>query len=46
MATASLIFEDDSTLSALDRRLCGVERLLALLSGLAVFGLRVRFKMV
>ncbi|MCY4334444.1 MAG: TRAP transporter small permease [Litoreibacter sp.] len=41
MATASLVLSDDSTLSKIDRRLLRLERLFALLSGLAVFGLMV-----
>ena len=41
MATASLVLQDDSTLSKLDRVLFRVETLLALLSGLAVFSLMV-----
>lgn len=41
MATASLVLQDDSTLSKLDRKLLRVETLLALLSGLAVFSLMV-----
>ena len=39
MASASLVLEDNSTLSKLDRTLLPIERTLALLSGLAVFGL-------
>ena len=41
MATASLVLEDDSTLSKLDQKLVRLERVLALLSGLAVFGLMI-----
>lgn len=41
MATASLVLRDDSTLSKLDQALLRVETVLALLSGLAVFGLMV-----
>jgi len=41
MATASLVLTDDSTLSRYDRGLLRLERILALLSGLAVFGLMV-----
>ncbi|MEO1549876.1 MAG: TRAP transporter small permease [Pseudomonadota bacterium] len=41
MATASLVRTDDSLLSRLDRLLLRVERVLALLSGLAVFSLMV-----
>ena len=41
MATASLVLSDDSTLSKLDRLLLALETRLALLSGLAVFGLMV-----
>lgn len=41
MATASLVLQDDSTLSKLDRVLFRVETFLALLSGLAVFSLMV-----
>lgn len=39
MATASLVLQDDSTLSKLDLALLRVETVLALLSGLAVFSL-------
>ncbi|MBT0958428.1 TRAP transporter small permease [Alphaproteobacteria bacterium KMM 3653] len=39
MATASLVLEDDSTLSKLDLSLLKLERVLALVSGLAVFSL-------
>ena len=39
MATASLVLSDDSTLSKLDRLLVRLEKLLALLSGLAVLAL-------
>lgn len=39
MATASLVLSDDSTLSKLDHTLLRLERLLALVSGLAVFSL-------
>lgn len=41
MATASLVLSDDSTLSKLDHALLRVERVFALISGLAVFGLMV-----
>ena len=41
MATASLVRTDDTLLSRLDQRLLGVERFLALISGLTVFGLMV-----
>jgi len=41
MAIASLVLQDDSTLSKLDRALLRVETFLALLSGLAVFSLMV-----
>lgn len=41
MAGASLVLSDDSGLSRLDRRLYRVERVLALVSGLAVFSLMV-----
>ena len=36
-----MILEDDSAISRLDRRLCRIERVLALTSGIAVFGLMV-----
>ena len=39
MATATLVFSDDSTLSKLDRSFLKIERILALMSGLAVFSL-------
>ncbi len=39
MATASLVLTDDTTLSKLDQILLRFERALALVSGLAVFGL-------
>ena len=39
MATASLVLSDNSTLSKLDHKLLGLERGLALVSGLAVFSL-------
>lgn len=39
MAGAALILTDDSPFSRIDQRLASVERVLALLSGLAVFGL-------
>lgn len=39
MATASLVLEDNSTLSKLDRALLRLERVFALISGLAVFSL-------
>lgn len=39
MAGASLVLSDDSLVSRLDRRLLTFEKFLALLSGLAVFGL-------
>ena len=39
MATATLVLSDDSTLSKLDRSFLKVERVLALMSGLAVFAL-------
>lgn len=41
MAGASLVLEDDSLISRLDRRLYRLEMFLALLSGLAVFSLMV-----
>ena len=41
MAGAAQVLSDDSTLSRLDRRLYRVERVLALISGLAVFSLMV-----
>ena len=41
MATASLVLQDDSTLSKLDIRLLKLEQFLALLSGLAVFSLMI-----
>lgn len=41
MATASLVLQDDSILSKLDRALLKLETFLALLSGLAVFSLMV-----
>lgn len=41
MATASPVRTDESVLSRLDQKLLGVERLLALVSGLTVFGLMV-----
>ena len=41
MATASLVLQDDSTLSKLDIRLMKLEQFLALLSGLAVFSLMI-----
>lgn len=41
MAGSSLVLSDDSTLSRLDTRLYAVEKVLALLSGLAVFSLMV-----
>ncbi len=41
MATASLVLTDDSTLSKLDLALLRVERVFALISGLAVFSLMV-----
>lgn len=41
MATASLVLQDDSALSKLDRALLKLETVLALLSGLAVFSLMV-----
>ncbi len=41
MAVASLVLQDDSTLSKLDRALLRAETLLALVSGLAVFALMV-----
>ena len=41
MATASLVLTDDSTLSRLDLALLRVERVLALVSGLAVFALMI-----
>ena len=41
MATASLVLSDDSTLSRLDHMLLRLERILALVSGLAVFSLMV-----
>ena len=39
MATATLVLSDDSTLSKLDRSFLKIERVLALMSGFAVFGL-------
>ena len=39
MATASMVLSDDSTLSKLDHLLLPLERILALVSGLAVFSL-------
>lgn len=39
MATSSLVRQDSSTLSRLDRRFLHIEQFLALLSGLAVFAL-------
>ncbi len=39
MATASMVLSDDSTLSKLDHLLLRLERVLALVSGLAVFSL-------
>ena len=39
MAGSSLVLSDDSILSRMDARLYGVEKILALLSGLAVFSL-------
>jgi len=41
MATASLVLSDDSALSRLDRKFLKLERILALVSGLAVFSLMV-----
>lgn len=41
MATPSLVLQDGSALSTLDRKLLVLERLFALLSGLAVFSLMV-----
>lgn len=41
MATASLVLSDDSTLSKLDHGLLRLEKLLALLSGIAVFSLMI-----
>lgn len=41
MATASLVRTDRSVLSRLDLKLLGLERLLALVSGLTVFGLMI-----
>ncbi|MDC0739325.1 TRAP transporter small permease [Cognatishimia sp. SS12] len=41
MATASMVLSDDSRLSRIDRNFLKLERLLALASGLAVFGLMV-----
>ncbi|NVO54949.1 TRAP transporter small permease [Rhodobacteraceae bacterium B1Z28] len=41
MAGQATVLEDGSRLSQLDQRLLGVERFLALISGLAVFGLMV-----
>lgn len=41
MATATLVLTDDSALSKCDRGLLRLERVMALLSGLAVFGLMV-----
>ena len=42
MATATLVLSDDSTLSKLDRSFLKVERVLALMSGLAVFALMLQ----
>ena len=41
MATASLVLQDDSTLSRLDQKLLKLERFFALISGLAVFSLMI-----
>lgn len=41
MATASLVLQDDSRLSRLDRALFRLERVFALISGIAVFSLMV-----
>lgn len=41
MATSSLVLEDDSTLSKLDRALLRLEKAFALISGLAVFALMI-----
>ncbi|MBO9467953.1 TRAP transporter small permease [Tropicibacter sp. R15_0] len=41
MATSSLVMTDDSLLSKLDQRFLKLERIFALLSGLAVFGLMI-----
>ena len=41
MATASLVLQDDSRLSRLDRALFRLERVFALISGIAVFNLMV-----
>mgnify|MGYP003677377720 CR=1 FL=1 len=41
MAAASLVMTDDSTVSRLDRGLLEVEKLFALISGLAVFALMI-----
>lgn len=41
MATSSLVMTDDSLLSKLDQRFMKLERIFALLSGLAVFGLMI-----
>jgi len=41
MATSSLVLQDGSALSKLDLKLLGLERVFALLSGLAVFSLMV-----
>ena len=41
MATASLVLTDDSVISRLDQALLRLERVLALLSGLAVFSLMI-----
>ncbi len=41
MAGQATVLEDQSLLSRLDRRLLGLEQVMALLSGLAVFGLMV-----
>ncbi|MEC3862387.1 TRAP transporter small permease [Mesobacterium sp. TK19101] len=41
MAGASAVLEDDSTLSRLDRMLSKLERVMALIAGLTVFGLMV-----
>ena len=41
MAGSSLVLSDDSLLSRVDRRLYRLERIFALLSGLAVFSLMI-----
>ncbi len=41
MAGASLVLSDDSTISRIDRHLLKLEKFMALISGLAVFGLMI-----